>query len=459
MKWRDYEKELFNYFKDSYPSCSIKFDQKIIGRYSKVKRQVDILIEGEVAGYEIKIIIDCKYFSENVDVKQVESFIGMLDDLDVNQGVLITKNGFSKASINRAYYGNTKLELDVINFDEILDYQGFLALPYIGNKSVIVGAPFGWVLDNKNAPNGFATLYQRGISLKEAVKKSEWMYFDFWFKQGSEVESLEQLIEKQNKGIVRIDNTAKFEHFDSPKREDNYDTQIRVADVPKYPCLEVTGFVDFGDHIFYAVLFTSKELYNKNIRKLKFVIAKAQPTEIEFDNKLIIDEAQTKLESETDNQKRSELNAQIATWYWEMKDVRNACKFYDQAIKDMPDHYSVILEALGFYMRNDLLSKFDELAFAFFQQTPNNPRVCQDLIDIAMDINRGDHLIALFQRMTTKNEDVEVLGNLNFHIGQMFVFQKNVKKSKMYLNLAKDHFEKVYNKDHHVFKSINSVLK
>ena len=162
MNWRDYEKEIFSYFKDSYPTCTIKFDQRIRGRYSKRSRQVDILIEGEVANYEVKIAIDCKFFTDNIDVKEVESFIGMLDDLNVNQGVLITRKGFSKAAINRAFYGNTKIELDVINFDDILEYQGFIALPYKGNKSVFVGAPFGWVLDNKNAPNGFATLYHGG---------------------------------------------------------------------------------------------------------------------------------------------------------------------------------------------------------------------------------------------------------------------------------------------------------
>ena len=458
MKWKDYEKEVFNYFQDSYPSCSIKFDQKIKGRYSKVNRQVDILIEGEVADYEIRIVIDCKYFSQNVDVKQVESFIGMLDDLDVNQGVLITRKGFSKASINRAYYGNTKLELDVINFDEILDYQGFVALPYKGNKTVIVGAPFGWVLDNKNTPNGFATLYQRGLSLEEAVKNSEWMYFDFWFKYESKAKSISKLIENQNKGILEIDSSSEFEYFASPKREDNFETRIRVANVPKYPCLEVTGFVDFGEYIFYAVLFTSKELYKKNIRKLKYVISKALPAEIKFDNNLIIEKTITKLKSETDKQKRSELNGQIATWYWEMKDIINACKFYDQAIKEMPDHYSVILESLDFYIKNDFTNKFDDLAISFFHQTPTNPRVCQDLIDIAMENNQGDHLLTVFQKMTTINKDDEVLANINFHIGQMHIFQNNTKHSKKYLNLAKKHFSKVYKKDHYVFESINSIL-
>lgn len=119
--------------------------EKIVGKYSKVERQIDIFIEGEIAGYEIKIVVDCKYFSKNIDVKQVESFCSMVEDVDAHQGVLITKKGFSKAAINRAYYGNQKIELDIINFDEIKEFQGFTAVPYVSNFSVILPAPFGWV--------------------------------------------------------------------------------------------------------------------------------------------------------------------------------------------------------------------------------------------------------------------------------------------------------------------------
>jgi len=51
------------------------------------KRQIDILVEGEIAGFDISIIIDCKYFSRKVDVKHVESFI------KINPTLLITRAG------------------------------------------------------------------------------------------------------------------------------------------------------------------------------------------------------------------------------------------------------------------------------------------------------------------------------------------------------------------------------
>ena len=74
MNWKKYEIEILTYFQETYPETTITFDKRIIGKYSKVERQIDIFIEGEIAGYEIKIVVDCKYFSKNIDVKHIESF-------------------------------------------------------------------------------------------------------------------------------------------------------------------------------------------------------------------------------------------------------------------------------------------------------------------------------------------------------------------------------------------------
>jgi len=176
MNWKKYEREILRYFQETFPETTISFDKSIVGKYSKVNRQIDILIEGEVAGYEIKIVVDCKNFSKNIDVKQVESFCSMVEDIEAHQGVLITQKGFSKAAINRAYYGNHKVELDIINFENLKEFQSTTALPYSGHFAVIIPSPFGWVLDLKDKINSFATIHQRGLTLKKAQKKNEWMY-------------------------------------------------------------------------------------------------------------------------------------------------------------------------------------------------------------------------------------------------------------------------------------------
>jgi hypothetical protein len=38
MNWKDYEKEIYQQFKDMYPTAEITYDAKVLGRYSKVDR-------------------------------------------------------------------------------------------------------------------------------------------------------------------------------------------------------------------------------------------------------------------------------------------------------------------------------------------------------------------------------------------------------------------------------------
>jgi hypothetical protein len=288
MDWRKYEKEIYRYFKETFPMTTIKFDQKILGRFSKVDRQIDILIEGNIAGYALKIVVDCKYFSKNIDVKNVESFCSMVEDVNAHQGVLITSKGFSPAAINRAYYGNQQVELDIINFDEIKKFQGLLALPYAKKHTVILPAPFGWVIDIKDKVNGIASVFQRGLTLNEAQKKNEWIYLDFWKIEEGNPFSIEDLIKLQNSNIKDFAPSAKFEYRDGINRTDEYVSKIRIADIDSYPCLEVTGFINFNEFIFFAVLFTPIELLEKNIRKLQYMLSVSQPAEMVFDNTLVI---------------------------------------------------------------------------------------------------------------------------------------------------------------------------
>ncbi|WP_291726196.1 restriction endonuclease [Bernardetia sp.] len=100
--WKKYEKELFTKYSNEYPNHIITIDDKIVGQFSKIKRQVDISIKKDVAGYKVLGVIECKYYNKKVDVKIVDAFIGFLEDVKANFGIIITNQGFSTAAKNRA---------------------------------------------------------------------------------------------------------------------------------------------------------------------------------------------------------------------------------------------------------------------------------------------------------------------------------------------------------------------
>lgn len=458
MNWKKYEKEILSYFQETYPETQISFDQKVLGKFSKTLRQIDILIEGDIAGYPIRIAVDCKNFTKKIDVKEVESFCSMVEDVEAHQGVLVTQKGYSKAAINRSHYGNQKVELDIINFDELKDFQGFEALPYVGHFCIIIPAPFGWVLDLVDRVNSFATLHQRGLTLLEAQKRREWMYMEFW-KKDEKCFNIESLIEFQNSNILQFDGKAKFTYNNLVKRSDRQSTKIRIAEIPTYPAIEVTGFIEFDSHVFLVVLFTPRELLSKNLRKLQHILKVAVPTEIQFDNTEAIKQCLMTIEQLTDNEEKADKYFQIGKWYKEMDDFESAFQSYIKGIECFPTHYrylkKIIMEAL---IRN-LKKEAKKYSIKLFEIEPKNPTVPSDLIEIYFTNKNHSLLIEIFNDLIKSHTESEILGNLNFHLAYAYLNLENKDKVTEYIDKAKDHFKKVLPKNHQVFKAIRAIEK
>jgi Restriction endonuclease len=117
-EWRQYERHIYERLKEAGgPDAEVKFDQSLPGRFSGIDRQVDALATGHYAGEIEKAVtaaVDCKFYKRKVDVKGVEAFIGLIDDVGTDLGLLITTAGFSDAAVQRARKGSRGLRLKVI---------------------------------------------------------------------------------------------------------------------------------------------------------------------------------------------------------------------------------------------------------------------------------------------------------------------------------------------------------
>jgi hypothetical protein len=121
--WRTYEAKVYQEFVRLYPQYEIAFDQRLMGRYSKVKRQADVLVRATVAGNELLGIFDCKHFNQNVDVRTIDSIVGFMDDVGASFGGVVSCRGFSIGARNRAYIPG--MTVRVIPFDspeKVVDY-------------------------------------------------------------------------------------------------------------------------------------------------------------------------------------------------------------------------------------------------------------------------------------------------------------------------------------------------
>lgn len=118
--WQDYEEYVYKSLRSKYPEHKFERNIRMIGK-TGAKRQVDIAIHGTIAGHDIFVVVDCKFYEKRVDVKDVEAFIGMLEDLGADIGILVTANGYTDTAISRAKM--SRIRLDTVEYEDIDEYE------------------------------------------------------------------------------------------------------------------------------------------------------------------------------------------------------------------------------------------------------------------------------------------------------------------------------------------------
>lgn len=458
MDWKKYEKEIHTQFQDMYPEAEITHNASLPGRYSKADRQIDILVQDYAAGEKITIIVDGKYYSENIDVKDVESFLAMMQDVGADKGLLITQKGYSQAAINRAYNDPSRLELDILNFDELKDFQGFGAIPYSGKYGVLIPSPFGWVIDASHVEGINAAVFQRGLSLEEARKKKEWMYIKIISKT-EQLSSLEKLIKFQEEYTISLSSNAKTTYQSTIRRSDAK-TKLRKIIIDSYHTPEYTGFVEFNEFFFLCVLFTPDELKDKNIKKLEYILAKALPIAIDIEAKLRSELAElSEIISITKD------NTEIASILITQGKILQSANKFEEADQKFIESISLcqtsyeaikgrIELAVATNKDTDYLNPIIDI---FFDLGPTNPTVCQDLIDILYD--EKEKLIEILSRkLKDFTTNLEAQGNIKYHLALFYSSIKDFTKAKIYFKEARQDFLKSLNKEHEVFTAIQYNL-
>lgn len=86
----NFEKALFEKLLNDFPPpiYIVKFDDKILGKHSKVIRQIDVAVYLNQKNPKLLIVADAKRYTNGIHVKHIESFIGMFGDLNADIGII-----------------------------------------------------------------------------------------------------------------------------------------------------------------------------------------------------------------------------------------------------------------------------------------------------------------------------------------------------------------------------------
>ena len=138
MDDRYYETNVGNLLAAKNPNARIFYNQQIRGIYSKTLRQVDLIISSE----KEKVAVECKFYSSKIDLKTVDSFIGFLQDIGFDRGLLITNVGASKSCAARI--AHAKIEIQIINENELKNYLVGGILFWNDDLAALIRHPYGW---------------------------------------------------------------------------------------------------------------------------------------------------------------------------------------------------------------------------------------------------------------------------------------------------------------------------
>ena len=102
-KWRRFENVVAEITRDLSPlGAEVRQDQRVRGQITGVPRQIDILVRTLSAAGLVTLVVDCKDHSAPVDVKDMEAFLGLLEDVGANRGAIVSALGFTEAAVKRA---------------------------------------------------------------------------------------------------------------------------------------------------------------------------------------------------------------------------------------------------------------------------------------------------------------------------------------------------------------------
>jgi hypothetical protein len=185
------------------------------------QRQIDVLVERRFGVFGIKIAVDCKCYKRKVNVNDVERFLGMLDDVRVSKGVLMTTKGYSKTAHKRIQNESRDIELKILTAKRLSEFQNIgCAMLWKGQVAAVVSPPDTWVVDNEATPGSPPfqfSMYPLGHTRESAMRHGAFLYGNIVLKSDREP-TMEAIAERHERDLIREMPMAKFERLPPVQR-------------------------------------------------------------------------------------------------------------------------------------------------------------------------------------------------------------------------------------------------
>lgn len=126
---KEYEIFIYEKFKDYFVDFTVTLNDKIIGKQSNIKREIDVSVKGKVNEIDLLYLVQCKDHSKPADVKIIGEFSSVIKDVKASKGFLICTSGFTKTIHH--YAKNLGIELITIEDINSTKWKAEIEIPII----------------------------------------------------------------------------------------------------------------------------------------------------------------------------------------------------------------------------------------------------------------------------------------------------------------------------------------
>jgi hypothetical protein len=280
LGWQEYENYVFGSLQRLCPGSAIHRNVHIKGMKSDKLRQIDILVERKIGDFSFNIAIDCKCYKRRVTVNDVDRFLGMLSDIRVSKGVLVTTKGYTKTAYRRAQHESRDIELRILAPERFSEFQHIgVAFPWREDIGAVVSTPQGWVVDNQPTGSMLFAMYPLGHTRDSAIRFAAFLYGNILLKN-AETPTMEAIAEKHETIIKNKIPSAKFDRLSSLVRtrpgRGPEKTLFRVGHIHKrYGGPEYSLYIDHPKGVLLLVLLCPEGQEKIYVPILKWIGEKA----------------------------------------------------------------------------------------------------------------------------------------------------------------------------------------
>jgi hypothetical protein len=169
--WQDFEKLIYNIYKQLEPLANVKHNDFILGVESNIPRQIDISIRNKIANHELLIIIQAKKLKKRADINVLGEFDSVIRDVRASKGVLVCNAGFTKSA--KEYAAKKKIDLCTAHDASMKEWRGEIQIPVIKKSRKVSIKIKHQYIPNQRITIDSVPLPFPEIAIKEFLKKWE----------------------------------------------------------------------------------------------------------------------------------------------------------------------------------------------------------------------------------------------------------------------------------------------